>query len=71
MVALGDLIRTKAVSAVEVTRAHLDRIAAMNDRVNAFVLVTEEAALATAHEVDAEIQRGVYRGPLHGVPIWS
>jgi len=67
--ALGDLIRTKAVSAVDVTRAHLDRIAAMNQRVNAFVLVAEEVALSAAREADSEIQRGIYRGPLHGIPI--
>jgi aspartyl-tRNA(Asn)/glutamyl-tRNA(Gln) amidotransferase subunit A len=66
---LSDLIRRRGVSPVEATRAYLDRIAAHNDRVNAFVTLTEDEALAEARAAEAQIQRGEYRGPLHGVPI--
>jgi aspartyl-tRNA(Asn)/glutamyl-tRNA(Gln) amidotransferase subunit A len=37
--------------------------------VNAFITVTGESALATAHEMEAEQRRGKWRGPLHGIPI--
>jgi len=57
-----------SVSAEEVTRAHLDRIAALDDSVRAFVTVTADAALAAARAADAAIARHE-DGPLAGVPI--
>ena len=69
IVALGDLVRDKKVSPVEITRHCLAQIAARNDAVNAFVTVAEEAALAEAEAAEAEIAGGNYRGPLHGIPI--
>ena len=53
------------VSAVEVARAHLDRIGAVDDRVHAFLHVDTEGALAQAKRVDA----GEFTGPLAGVRI--
>lgn len=66
---LAELIRSRRASPVEVTSAYLANIAKYNAAVNAFVLVTEEEALRQAREAEAEIQRGDYRGPLHGIPI--
>lgn len=66
---LAGLIASRRVSPVEITQDCLDRIAALNDRCNAFVTVDEAGALAAAAMAEAEIARGDYRGPLHGVPV--
>lgn len=65
---VSEKIRTKALSPVEVTQAHLDRIEKFNDDIVAFITVTAEEALAAAKIAEAEIAAGQYRGPLHGVP---
>jgi aspartyl-tRNA(Asn)/glutamyl-tRNA(Gln) amidotransferase subunit A len=65
----SDLLRTKAASPVDLTQACLKRIEKYNPSVNAFITVTREQALATAREMQTEIQRGKWRGPLHGIPI--
>src|SRR6202453_4521281 len=57
------------VSATEVTQAHLDRIAAVDDRVHAFLHVAADSALEQAAEVDARRKAGGNLGPLAGVPI--
>ena len=57
------------VSAAEVTTAHLDRIAAVDDRVRAFLHVAGDDALAQAREVDARRKAGEPLGPLAGVPV--
>jgi aspartyl-tRNA(Asn)/glutamyl-tRNA(Gln) amidotransferase subunit A len=57
------------VSAVEVTRAHLDRIAAVDDRVHAFLHVDADGALASAQAVDDRRAAGEQLGPLAGVPL--
>src|SRR6267378_4890277 len=64
---VADLIRKKKVSPVELTTACLARINQINPALNAFITITAEAALEQARE--AEVQRGKWRGPLHGVPI--
>src|SRR5438552_2593505 len=63
------LIRRKAVSPVELTQACLARIEKLNPLVNAFITVTAEQALQQARDAEKEIQRGQWRGPLHGIPI--
>ena len=65
----SELVRTKAVSPVELTRACLQRIERLNPSLNAFITVTAEKALAQAHAAEAEVGRGQWRGPLHGIPI--
>jgi aspartyl-tRNA(Asn)/glutamyl-tRNA(Gln) amidotransferase subunit A len=57
------------VSAVEVTRAHLDRIADVDERVHAFLYVDAHGALAAAQRVDERRQQGETLGPLAGVPL--
>ncbi|KAB1139882.1 Asp-tRNA(Asn)/Glu-tRNA(Gln) amidotransferase subunit GatA [Micromonospora sp. DT46] len=66
---IAGLVAAGEASAVEVTRAHLDRIAAVDDRVNAFLHVDSEGALAAAAEVDARRAAGEELGPLAGVPV--
>jgi len=62
-------LRRKQVSPVELTRDCLDRIAKLNPALHAFITVTGESALAEARAAEAEIGRGEWRGPLHGIPI--
>jgi|CZKY01.1.fsa_nt_gi amidase len=62
-------IRRKAVSPVEVARAHLDRIERLNPKLNAFVDYKPEAVLAQARDAEKAMQRGGDLGPLHGVPV--
>src|SRR5918997_2995777 len=67
---LASLIHTRETSAVEVTRAHLDRIAAVEPAVHAFLPLDAEGALATAAAVDDCLQRGDSPvSPLAGVPL--
>ncbi len=76
----GDLTRMNAaelsaalssgeVSAAEVTRAHLDRIADVEDRVHAFLHVADDEAMAAARSVDQRRAAGEELGPLAGVPV--
>jgi aspartyl-tRNA(Asn)/glutamyl-tRNA(Gln) amidotransferase subunit A len=68
MTELGRLIATKAVSPVEVVRAHLDRIAALDGDLRAYITVTAEPALQAARQAEAALVAGQPLGPLHGVP---
>jgi aspartyl-tRNA(Asn)/glutamyl-tRNA(Gln) amidotransferase subunit A len=65
---LAALIRTRQLSPVEVVRAHLDRIEAVDPEVNAIVTVAE-GALAAAKQAEAAVMAGGELGPLHGVPF--
>jgi len=64
----SELLRTRKVSSVELTQACLRRIEALNPRLNAFITVTADSALAQAREAEADLQRGRGKGPLHGIP---
>jgi aspartyl-tRNA(Asn)/glutamyl-tRNA(Gln) amidotransferase subunit A len=65
---LGQGLRDGAFTAEEVTRAALDRIAALDGAVHAFIRVEAEGAIAAARQADAELRAGRDRGPLHGIP---
>ncbi|TPM97700.1 amidase [Mesorhizobium sp. B2-1-3A] len=65
---LAELIRTKAVSPVEVVQNHLDRIKAVNPSINAIVTVAD-GAIAAAKIAEAAVLAGDELGPLHGVPF--
>jgi aspartyl-tRNA(Asn)/glutamyl-tRNA(Gln) amidotransferase subunit A len=62
-------IAAKQLSPVELTRACLDRVRSLDDRLHAFVHLTEERALAEARQTEAAIMAGGAKGPLHGIPI--
>src|SRR5687768_4561435 len=66
---VAELIRTKKLSPVELTQAHLDRIEKIDPPLNSYITVTREMALEQARTAEAEIMRGEYRGWLHGIPI--
>jgi aspartyl-tRNA(Asn)/glutamyl-tRNA(Gln) amidotransferase subunit A len=62
-------LRAGKVSPVELVRACLGRIESQNPLLNAFITVTAESALREAHAAEAEMRRGAWRGPLHGIPV--
>jgi aspartyl-tRNA(Asn)/glutamyl-tRNA(Gln) amidotransferase subunit A len=66
---LAAAIRSKQVSPVEVINAVLARIEQLNPRLNAFCLVTAEAARQAAQAAEQAVMRGEPLGPLHGVPV--
>ena len=68
-VELADLIRRRALSPVELTRAVLERIERLNGRLGAYVLVHAERALEHARRAEGEVMAGRPLGPLHGVPL--
>ncbi len=65
---LADMIRSREVSAVEVVKAHLDRIQAVDPKINAIVTLAEDA-LEKAEAADAAVRAGDELGALHGVPF--
>jgi len=66
---LAAQIRKKAISPVDVARAHLDRIELLNPNLNAFVDWQPEAVLAQARAAEETVLSGKDLGPLHGVPV--
>src|SRR5260370_7970129 len=62
-------IRARTLSPVQLTEACLARIEIYNPKLNAFITVLRERALAQARELEAEQRAGKLRGPLHGIPI--
>ncbi len=66
---LAEHLRAKKISPVEVTRAYLDRIARVDEKIHAYITVTSDDALAAAKTAEAEISAGNWRGTFHGVPV--
>ena len=66
---LAPLLRQRKLSPVELARALLARIDALDGQLNAFITLTAERALADARRAEAEITAGRWRGPLHGIPF--
>jgi aspartyl-tRNA(Asn)/glutamyl-tRNA(Gln) amidotransferase subunit A len=65
----GRALRARKVSSVELAGQCLEQIAKLNPKLNAFITVTGDSALARARELDRELAQGTDRGPLHGIPI--
>ncbi|KLU62595.1 glutamyl-tRNA(Gln) amidotransferase subunit A [Peptococcaceae bacterium CEB3] len=68
-VELHDLLVNKEVSAVELTRAFMERIRVVEEKVSAYVFVSEDLALKQAARVDERIAGGENLGPLEGIPM--
>ncbi|HEY2525376.1 MAG TPA: amidase [Candidatus Binataceae bacterium] len=69
VVGLAARLRARELSPVEVTEAYLDRIAATEKRLCAYITVTAELARASALAAEREIAAGNWRGAFHGVPV--
>lgn len=65
---LGELIRTKQITSLELTEIYLKRLKKYGDQLLCVVTLTEDLARSQAKWADKEIKEGKYRGPLHGVP---
>ncbi|HSQ19925.1 MAG TPA: amidase, partial [Blastocatellia bacterium] len=65
---LAELVRTRQISSLDLTRMYLARLKRYGPKLLCVVTLTEELALKQAAEADREIKAGKYRGPLHGVP---
>lgn len=65
---LASLIRSRKITSVKLTEGYLERLEKYGPRLGAVATVMTEAALEEASAADKEIQRGRYRGPLHGIP---
>jgi Asp-tRNA(Asn)/Glu-tRNA(Gln) amidotransferase A subunit family amidase len=65
---LAELIRSRKISSTELTKMYLARLHAYGPKLLCIVTLTEDLALKQAAAADAEIKRGKYRGPLHGIP---
>jgi aspartyl-tRNA(Asn)/glutamyl-tRNA(Gln) amidotransferase subunit A len=65
---LAERIRTRRLSPVELTEAYLQRLETTGKRLNAVAFIMRETAMREARQAEAEIKRGRYRGPLHGIP---
>ena len=65
---LGNWLRSKRLSPVELTESYLERLEALGPKLGAVVTITRELALEEARAAEKEIRQGKYRGPLHGIP---
>ena len=65
---LAELIKTKKISSVELTKFYLERLKKYDPQLQCVVTLTEALALKQAAQADAEIAAGKYRGLLHGIP---
>src|SRR5688572_30292146 len=65
----GRQIADRQLTSLELTHAYLKQIEDVNPRINAYITVTAEQALAQARGLDAELVAGRSRGALHGIPI--
>ncbi len=66
---LSQLIASKKVSPVEVVEAYLERIEQIDGKLNAYITVCADEAMAAAREAERAIARGHYLGPMHGLPV--
>jgi Asp-tRNA(Asn)/Glu-tRNA(Gln) amidotransferase A subunit family amidase len=66
---MAEMIRQRKISPVELAQAHLDRIAQLNPKLNAFVQVDIDRVLQLARASEAALLRGEIHGLLHGVPL--
>ena len=65
----AERLRSREISSVELTRACLARAESVNSTLNCFISIEAHDALAAAKRADAEIAKGEFRSPLHGVPL--
>lgn len=65
---LADLVQHKKISSVELTKFFIGRLKKWGDTLQCVITLTEDIAMKQARQADDEIKRGIYRGPLHGIP---
>ncbi len=65
---LASLIKSRKISSVELTRFFIERLKKWQDTLLCVVSLTEDIAMKEAQQADADLKRGLYHGPLHGIP---
>ncbi len=65
---LSELIRTRKITSLDLTQMYLARLKRYGPKLECVITLTEELALRQARKLDEELARGIYRGPLHGIP---
>ena len=65
---LAGLIKSKQITSVELTKFFIHRLKEWGDTLESVITLTEDLALQQAKQADDELKRGIYRGPLHGIP---
>ncbi len=65
---LGERIRTRKLSPIELAESYLHRSKRIGPKLNAYVTLTPELAMRQAYAAEKDIAGGHYRGPLHGIP---
>lgn len=65
---LGERIRARKLSPVELAESYLKRSESVGARLNAYAVITRDLAMREAKQAEREIRAGKYRGPLHGIP---
>jgi aspartyl-tRNA(Asn)/glutamyl-tRNA(Gln) amidotransferase subunit A len=66
---MAEAVRARRLSPVEIARAMIERVEALNPKINAYCLATPELAMEQAKEREAAVSRGEALGALHGVPV--
>lgn len=65
---LASLIKNKKITSVELTKFFIERLKKWGDTLQSVITLTEDLAMQQAKQADDEIKKGIYRGPLHGIP---
>jgi Asp-tRNA(Asn)/Glu-tRNA(Gln) amidotransferase A subunit family amidase len=65
---LASLIKNKKISSVELTRFFIDRLKKWGDTLESVITLTEDLAMQQAKQADEDLKKGIYHGPLHGIP---
>ena len=66
---INDLYKSGELNPIDLTKSMLDRISSLDKSLNSFILITENDALIQAEIAKSEIDQGICKGPLHGIPI--
>lgn len=65
---LASLVKNKKITSVELTKFFIDRLKKWGDTLQSVITLTEDLAMQQAEQADEEIKKGMYKGPLHGIP---
>src|SRR4029078_11500718 len=65
---LASLVKNKKITSVELTKFFIDRLKKWGDTFKSVITLTEDLAMQQAKQADEEIRKGIYKGPLHGIP---
>src|SRR5580765_244590 len=65
---LASLVKNKKITSVELTKFFINRLKKWGDTLQCVITLTEDLAMQQANQADEEIKKGIYKGPLHGIP---